>query len=216
MLKLVLFFVGILQFSRAYIQFNDALLSKPDVEKCRNRPREFNLNGQNYFFSGHHPEMEGKEVSWLQARNICRKYCMDTISIETQKEFEMVKKTLEDFGIHYIWTSGKICDYQDCFKAGELNPLINGWFWMHSNAKIPRTDKSPPGWNSNPWSATGYRKIAQPDNAEFYVNRKNETCLGVLHNVYDDGIKFHDVACYHKKPFFCEDSEELLRLVNLQ
>ena len=58
-------------------------------------------------------------------------------------------------------------------------------------------------------------KVNQPDNAEFYVNGKNESCLAVLHNVYDDGIKFHDVACYHRKSFVCEDSEELLQLMNL-
>lgn len=214
MLKLFLCFLAFVQISLTY-KNNNELLSKPSVEKCKNRPREFSLNGQNYFFSGHHQDMEGKEVSWLQARNLCREYCMDTISIDSQQEFDMVKKALEDFSVHYIWTSGKICDYQECFRAGEFNPLVNGWSWTHSNQKLSRTDRNPVGWNFNPWSTTGYRKIPQPDNAEFYVNGKNESCLGVLHNVYDDGIKFHDVACYHKKPFFCEDSAELLKAVNL-
>merc|ERR1712142_909876 len=31
-----------------------------------------------------------------------------------------------------------------------------------------------------------------------------ETCLGVLNNFYADGIKWHDVACHHKKPTVCE------------
>jgi hypothetical protein len=214
MLKIFLFVLGVVEVSRAF-NSNNEVSWKPSVEKCKSRPKEFSISGKNYFFSGNLNELRGKEVSWQQAREYCRNYCMDTISIETQKEFEMVKKTLEDYSVHYIWTSGKICDYKDCFKVGEFQPLINGWFWTHSNVKIPRTDRNPPNWSFNPWSTTGFMKIPQPDNAEFYVNRKNESCLGVLHNVYDDGIKFHDVACYHKKPFFCEDSPELLKLVNI-
>lgn len=60
---------------------------------------------------------------------------------------------------------------------------------------------------------TGFKSTPQPDNAEFDVNQKNESCLAVLHNVYHDGIKFHDVACYHKKYFICEDSIEFLGLI---
>ncbi len=40
---------------------------------------------------------------------------------------------------------------------------------------------------------------AQPDNRD-----GNEICLAVLNNFYADGIKWHDVACHHKKPTFCE------------
>ena len=86
---------------------------------------------------------------------------------------------------------------------------------MHNNVQVQPTDRVSPGWTLNPWSETGYRKVNQPDNTEFYVNGKNESCLAVLHNVYDDGIKFLDVACYHRKSFVCEDSEELLQLMNL-
>ena len=30
---------------------------------------------------------------------------------------------------------------------------------------------------------------------------------------FQDGIKWHDVACYHTKPFICEDSDKLLQYV---
>ena len=40
---------------------------------------------------------------------------------------------------------------------------------------------------------------AQPDNRD-----GNEICIGVLNNFYADGIKWHDVACHHKKPTICE------------
>merc|ERR1711963_691643 len=40
-----------------------------------------------------------------------------------------------------------------------------------------------------------------------------EACMGVLNDIYDDGIKWHDIACYHTKPFICEDSDQLLEYV---
>ncbi|KAL7647466.1 UNVERIFIED_CONTAM: hypothetical protein RMT77_001062 [Armadillidium vulgare] len=49
------------------------------------------------------------------------------------------------------------------------------------------------------WSHTGGFKIPQPDNRE-----GNEDCLSVLNNIYGDGIKWHDVACSHRKPIICE------------
>lgn len=41
----------------------------------------------------------------------------------------------------------------------------------------------------------------------------DESCLSILNNFYSDGIKWHDVACHHLKPFVCEDSDELLNFV---
>lgn len=65
----------------------------------------------------------------------------------------------------------------------------------------------------NPWSQTGHKKLQQPDNAEYEINKTTESCLSVLNNVYNDGIAWHDVACYHEKPVICEDSSELLNYV---
>ena len=49
------------------------------------------------------------------------------------------------------------------------------------------------------WSNTGGAGRAQPDNRE-----GNERCLAVLNNFYQDGVKFHDVSCRHRKPVICE------------
>ena len=195
-----------------FLSANQNGLVAPNVEKCENRPREFSINGRNYFYSGHYKATRGKEVGWLEARNICRKYCMDTMSIDSQQEFQMVENMLKDYLVGYIWTSGRVCDSGDACDEVDLSK----WYWTHNNAQLGAVDRNPPGWQFNPWSPTGYFKKPQPDNAEFFVNGKNESCLAVLHNVYDDGVKFHDVACYHKKPFVCEDSEELLRLVDVE
>ena len=59
----------------------------------------------------------------------------------------------------------------------------------------------------------GHLKIPQPDNAEEDINGSRESCLGLLNNIYNDGIKWHDIACYHPKPFMCEDSDALLDYV---
>lgn len=74
-------------------------------------------------------------------------------------------------------------------------------------------NRLPRGWNYNPWSRTGHKKIPQPDNAEYDINQTSESCLSVLNNVYNDGIAWHDVACYHEKPVICEDNDELLNYV---
>ena len=130
----------------------------------------------------------------------------------------------------YIWTSGRKCDFDGCDRS-DLQPLIiNGWFWSGSEAKIPPTDQRALG----DWSPTGGDQRPQPDNREddvrmstaldvdnfwhdssFWQNslcfsQEGEPCLAILNNFYNDGIKWHDVACYHEKPFICEDSEPLL------
>merc|ERR1712203_1236874 len=48
------------------------------------------------------------------------------------------------------------------------------------------------------------------DNAEFDINGSVEACMGLLNDIYSDGVKWHDIACYHTKPFICEDSDQLL------
>ena len=55
------------------------------------------------------------------------------------------------------------------------------------------------GYSSVAWSHTGGEGRAQPDNRE-----GDEVCLAVLNNFYNDGVKFHDVSCHHRKPIICE------------
>jgi len=37
--------------------------------------------------------------------------------------------------------------------------------------------------------------------------------MGLLNDIYEDGVKWHDIACYHTKPFVCEDSDQLLEFM---
>uniref|UniRef100_A0A8D8RAG7 C-type lectin domain-containing protein n=1 Tax=Cacopsylla melanoneura TaxID=428564 RepID=A0A8D8RAG7_9HEMI len=189
-------------------------LSLPVPKKCSERPKEFFFNGHNYFFSGHLPVFGTNKYDWLDARNACREYCMDLVSIETQEENNLIFKLIQQNDIPYIWTSGRLCDFKGCENRRDLEPKsVFGWFWSATRAKMSPTNQIPQGWGYNAWSQSGHKKVPQPDNAEYDINQTNESCVSVLNNVYKDGIAWHDVACYHEKPFVCEDSEELLTYV---
>lgn len=47
-----------------------------------------------YFFSWEHSPTRNLEVDWLDSRNICRRHCMDAVSLETPQENEFVKQRL--------------------------------------------------------------------------------------------------------------------------
>lgn len=164
---------------------------------------------------------------------------MDLVSMETQEENNMVFRLIQQSkladrnyssmfhfeqnfkififfidDVPYIWTSGRLCDFKGCENRRDLEPKsVFGWFWSATRGKMAPTNQIPNGFGYNPWSSSGHKKVRQPDNAEFDINGTNESCLSVLNNVYNDGIAWHDVACYHEKPFICEDSDELLNYV---
>ena len=119
----------------------------------------------------------------------------------------------------YTWTSGRLCNFKGCDRE-DLQPInVAGWFWSGSGIRIAPTNSTPPFWGFQPWSHTGHKSqfigedVPQPDNAEEEINGSTEACLAVFNDVYDDGVAWHDVACYHKKMFICEDEEDLLKLV---
>ncbi|KAL7641544.1 UNVERIFIED_CONTAM: hypothetical protein RMT77_007417 [Armadillidium vulgare] len=195
------------------------LLSLPEVELCKSRPKQFQFGGHNYYFSWDQEDFLGvtpknKKVDWLEARNECRKRCMDAVGLETEAEMQMIFELIRSRNITYIWTSGRLCDFKGCDERQDLKPLsVNGWFWSNTNTKMAPTNQIPPGWNSQPWSDKGHTGGPQPDNAEFGINQTPESCLAVLNGIYNDGIKLHDIACYHKKPYVCEDSELLIQYI---
>ena len=57
-------------------------------------------------------------------------------------------------------------------------------------------------------------KLPQPDNREEIQNGAPENCIAILNNLYGDGIHWHDVACHHKKPFVCEESQDLINYIH--
>ncbi|KAK8726991.1 hypothetical protein OTU49_009867 [Cherax quadricarinatus] len=186
-------------------------LIRPDPQACKNRIKHATTfrNGHYYFFSWTHGPTKEHQRDWLDARNICRKHCQDLVSIETEDENRFVTEAVKNGNIQYIWTSGRKCNFDGCDRPDLQPPIVNGWFWSGSSARISPTN-STSGWRGG-WSRTGGSGRPQPDNREFTETRTDESCIAILNNFYNDGIVWHDVACHHVKPWVCEDSEELLR-----
>jgi len=202
------------------LRHSGRLLGRPNPSKCSRRPKQLSHGSHNYFLS-EDSGFRGARVGWLDARNLCREQCMDLVSIETFEENMMVMKLVHQRGLKDVWTSGRLCNFKGC-DAKHLQPKhINGWFWSGSGVRMAPTNSTPDGWMRNPWSHTGYigqflsgNSVGQPDNAEYLLNPSGvtvEACLSINNDWYHDGIAWHDAACYHKKPFICEDSDNLMR-----
>ena len=59
-------------------------LSLPNPRDCANRIKHAEFNGHNYFFSWEYDLTKDLKVDWVTGRNICRRHCMDLVSLETR------------------------------------------------------------------------------------------------------------------------------------
>jgi len=172
-----------------------------------NKPGIQTFQGHRYWFSWQDPALANQKWDWFNARNYCRKRCMDLVSFESKAEYDWVKSFMS--GVKYIWTSGRLCNFDGCDRPDFEPKNINGWFWSANQARLAPTNSNP-AQQFHDWSQTGgFRPPRpQPDNREnVQQNGAEEACLAVLNNFYGDGIKWHDVACHHEKPIVCEDVE---------
>lgn len=71
--------------------------------------KEFQYDDRNYFYSGHDKELKDAKLDWLDSRNTCRERCMETVSFETQAEFDFIKEYIMKNEIKFVWTSGRLC-----------------------------------------------------------------------------------------------------------
>ncbi|CAG0893583.1 unnamed protein product [Cyprideis torosa] len=185
--------------------------NRQHVRECQNRIIH-QRGDSNYFYSWRHPRTRDEKVDWLDARNICRRHCMDLVSLETPQENNLIRNVIETDRIPYIWTSGRKCDFGGCDRADLKPTIVNGWFWSGSGAKIFPSNRRFAGT----WSHTGGARRPQPDNREPTDGSgfgEQESCIAILNNFYNDGVVWHDVGCSHKKHFVCEDSKELINFV---
>jgi len=107
----------------------------------------------------------------------CRSVGMQPISLDTPAKERHFTGLVSQERQKYFWTGGNV-------NHGR-NPSIR---WPSGRTTTTRF-----------WSNTGGANRPQPDNRE-----GNENCLAVLNNFYNDGVKFHDVSCHHRKPVICE------------
>lgn len=99
-------------------------LALPDPRSCSNRVRHATYRdargvAHSYFFSWEHQPTRSLEVDWLDARNICRRHCMDAVSLETPQENEFVKQRVARGNVRFIWTSGRKCNFAGCDRPGK-------------------------------------------------------------------------------------------------
>merc|ERR1712228_990007 len=105
----------------------------PDGLLCQNRVSKGGVqtfNGHLYWFSWQDNDANVKNAKWgwFNARNYCRKRCMDLVSFETQQEYDWVKGFING-NVPYFWTSGRLCDFDGCDRPDFFPKNINGWFW---------------------------------------------------------------------------------------
>jgi len=195
---------------------NKGKLCFGDPALCRARTSLSGLrsfNGRNYYFSWLDSDFRiaNTKWDWFNARNYCRKRCMDLVAFESQGEYEWVKSHIRGNNPQFFWTSGRKCNFDGCDKPEFFPKLINGWFWSANQVKMPPANSRN---QFHDWSHTGGAGRAQPDNREqVQQGGEEEACLAVLNNFYGDGVRWHDVACHHEKPIVCEDEPGHLRFV---
>ncbi|XP_068086394.1 L-selectin-like [Anabrus simplex] len=159
--------------------------------------------GHGYLFSWEDPRTSELELSWMEAREFCQTHCMDLVGLETQEENILVKERLAKGNQSYAWTGGRKCNFEGCDRP-DLKPVsVYGWFWVGSHKKLPPTTNR----LDADWSNTGGLGVPQPDDREHRGGGPSEDCLAILNNLHSDGIHWHDIACNHRKPFICEDSD---------
>jgi len=210
------------------------LLNRPDLEECEKRISHMTWGGHHYFLSWREPWHKFEDWDWFNGRNFCRDRCMDLVSFDTPGEYALFAAIMKKDNVSSIYTSGRKCNFKGkgC-DAEHLQPInINGWFWAGaSNTRIPATNERQ---QETFWSPTGENRVPQPDNfeglkegpieTEFDIGVTieglqefhDEACLAALNNHYRDGIAWHDVACHFRSVIVCEDSDQLISLVESQ
>ena len=110
------------------------------------------FQGRNYWFSWQDSSARVRNTKWdwFNARNYCRKRCMDLVSFETQAEYDWVKGFVGG-DVPYFWTSGRKCNFDGCDKPEFFPKNINGWFWSANQVKMGPTN----GGQFHDWSHTG-------------------------------------------------------------
>lgn len=142
-------------------------------------------------------EWEGNQyiITWIVDDNRCSNftgheaedYCKlqggHAVSLDTTpKALHFIDVAIKH-ARRYFWTGGRIDHGAGVvtWPSGNREGYVRGQrFWSHTGGKKPEPEP-------------------QPDNRD-----GNEFCIGVLNNFYADGVKWHDVACHHRKPTICE------------
>lgn len=156
--------------------------------RCPNAAPNHFWNGKKYILTFLLKDEGCKKFTGYQADNYCKANGGRAVSLDTNEASEHFLDVSAQFAQRYYWTGGR------------LNHPCKTLYWPSGRSE---------GWQSGQryWSPTGgsKKKLPQPDNRNHDQDgAEDEICLAVLNNFYNDNIKWHDVACHHKKPTICE------------
>jgi len=138
----------------------------------------YDFGGKSYLVSWRVNSCRNSKWSHSGADSWCRQSGMRAVSLDSASKTAEFLRLVGADNQKYFWTGGRV------------NHGANSITWTNGRTTTPGRGR---------WSHTGGARRAQPDNRE-----GNEFCMGVLNNFYQDGIKFHDISCHHKKPVICE------------
>ncbi|XP_065572085.1 uncharacterized protein LOC136034689 isoform X2 [Artemia franciscana] len=174
----------------------EALLHTHDVESpvrdfCIHRSFNSRFRDTAYLFSWDDAILENTTVPWVDARNFCRRQCMELVSLSEEEEETFVYRMMTYGGIPMAWTSGKFCEGKDCYTTSP-------WLWSGITSKVvPVTN-----WLDG-----------QPDNHMGNIGGDLEACAAA--EIYGDLAGVSDADCNKSLPFICKDNDDLLRSVGL-
>merc|ERR1712032_144494 len=114
----------------------------PDADACEKRVIHAERFGKRYHFSWLEAGPNTK-WDWEGARNYCRKFCMDSIAINSPAESKWVKNLIRSEELHYIWTGGRKCNFKGCDRKDLQPAILNGWYWAPTGKRIPPPKKVP-------------------------------------------------------------------------
>merc|ERR1712008_388686 len=99
----------------------------PNKRACANRKVHLERHGKKYHFSWLEVG-ENRKFTWEQARNYCRRFCMDAISIQSVAEYNTVKEQLRKNRLRYIWTGGRKCNFREGGEDEGCIAVLNNFY----------------------------------------------------------------------------------------
>ena len=137
---------------------------------------------------------------------------MQPVSLDTPEKMNEFNRLIAQDAQRFFWTGGIVNHSSRTVGWWNPNSRTIGFdespHWSHTGGSVYRISWQNPILSiiSKHYQISHFRAgLPQPDNRAAGENPPSqETCLAILNNFYADGIKWHDVACHHKKPTVCE------------
>lgn len=158
------------------------LLSK-QLKNCPGACPNHDYDGTQYIITWRVDDNRCSNFTGHEAEDYCKLQGGHAVSLDTTaKALHFIDVAIQD-ARRYFWSGGRIDHTAGVvsWPSGAREGYVRGErFWSNTGGKKPEPEP-------------------QPDNRD-----GNEICIGVLNNFYADGVKWHDVACHHRKPTICQ------------